>query len=45
VENHISALRFFFVRTLNHHEFRQFLPFPRVRKKLPKSLSREGVAV
>lgn len=44
VENHISALRFFFVRTLHRHEFRQFLPFPRVRKKLPKILSREEVA-
>jgi site-specific recombinase XerD len=44
VENHVSALRFFFVRTLGRHEFRQFLPFPRVRKKLPKILSREEVA-
>jgi integrase len=44
VENHISALRFFFVRTLHRHEFRQFLPFPRVRKKLPKILSQEEVA-
>ena len=44
VEHHISALRFFFVRTLHRHEFRQFLPFPRVRKKLPKILGREEVA-
>jgi integrase/recombinase XerD len=44
VENHISALRFFFVRTLGRHEFRQFLPFPRTRKKLPNILSREEVA-
>jgi integrase/recombinase XerD len=44
VENHVSALRFFFVRTLNRHEFRQFLPFPKVRKKLPNILSREEVA-
>jgi integrase/recombinase XerD len=44
VENHISALRFFFVRTLHRHEFRQFLPFPRTRRKLPKILSREEVA-
>jgi site-specific recombinase XerD len=44
VENHISALRFFFVRTLNRHEFRQFLPFPQVRKKLPKILSLEEMA-
>jgi integrase/recombinase XerD len=44
VENHISALRFFYVRTLGRHEFRQFLPFPKVRKKLPNILSREEVA-
>jgi integrase/recombinase XerD len=44
VENHISALRFFFVRTLGRHEFRQFLPFPKTRKKLPNILSKEEVA-
>jgi integrase/recombinase XerD len=44
VENHISALRFFFVRTLNRHEFRQFLPFPKTRRKLPNILSQEEVA-
>jgi integrase/recombinase XerD len=44
VENHICALRFFFVRTLHRHEFREFLPFPKVRKKLPNILSREEVA-
>jgi site-specific recombinase XerD len=43
VENHVAALRFFFIRTLNRHEFRQFLPYPRVRKKLPNILSREEV--
>ena len=43
VEQHISALRFFFVRTLHRHEFRQFLPFPKVRRKLPKILSREEI--
>jgi integrase/recombinase XerD len=43
VENHVAALRFFFVRTLGRHEFRQFLPFPRVAKKLPNILSREEV--
>ena len=43
VENHVAALRFFFIRTLNRHEFRQFLPYPRVGKKLPKILSREEV--
>lgn len=44
VEQHVSALRFFFVHTLHRHEFRQFLPFPRTRRKLPKILSREEVA-
>jgi len=44
VENHVAALRFLFVRTLRRHEFRQFLPYPKVRRKLPKILSREEVA-
>jgi site-specific recombinase XerD len=43
VENHVSALRFLFVRTLHRHEFRQFLPYPKVRRKLPKILSLEEV--
>ena len=44
VENHVAALRFLFVRTLHRHEFRQFLPYPKVRSKLPNILSREEVA-
>ena len=44
VEHHISALRFFYVQTLRRYEFRQFLPYPRVGRKLPKILSREEVA-
>jgi site-specific recombinase XerD len=44
VENHVAALRFFFVRTLHRHEFREFLPYPKTRKKLPNILSREEVA-
>lgn len=44
VENHVSALRFFFVRTLRRHEFREFIPFPKTRKKLPNILSREEMA-
>jgi len=44
VENHVSALRFLFIRTLDRHEFRQFLPYPKVRRKLPKILSLEEVA-
>jgi len=44
VEHHISALRFFYVQTLHRHQFRQFLPYPRVHRKLPRILSREEVA-
>lgn len=44
VEHHISALRFFFVRVLRRHEFREFLPYPRVPQKLPCILSLEEVA-
>ena len=44
VENHVAALRFFFVRTLHRHEFREYLPYPRTRKKLPNILSQEEVA-
>ena len=44
VEHHISALRFFYVQTLHRYEFRQYLPYPRTRRKLPKILSREEVA-
>jgi site-specific recombinase XerD len=44
VEHHVAALRFFFVRTLRRHEFRQFLPYPKVCRKLPNILSREEVA-
>ena len=40
----MAALRFLFVRTLHRHEFRQFLPDPEVRRKLPNILSREEVA-
>jgi site-specific recombinase XerD len=44
VENHVAALRFFFVRTLRRHEFREYLPYPKTRKKLPDILSQEEVA-
>jgi integrase/recombinase XerD len=44
VENHVAALRFFFVRTLHRHEFREFLPYPKSPKKLPEILSQEEVA-
>ena len=44
VENHVAALRFFFVRTLHRHEFREFLPIPRRGRSCPTSLSQEEVA-
>ena len=40
----MAALRFLFIHTLHRHEFRQFLPYPKARRKLPKILSREEVA-
>jgi integrase/recombinase XerD len=44
VEHHVSALRFFYIRTLRRHQFREFLPYPKVRRKLPNILSLEEVA-
>jgi len=44
VENHVAALRFLYVRTLRRPEFREYIPYPRVPKKLPGILSREEVA-
>jgi site-specific recombinase XerD len=43
VEHHVAALRFFYLRTLHRPEFREYLPYPRVRSKLPNILSREEV--
>ena len=43
VENHVAALRFFFLRTLKRPGFREFLPYPKVQKKLPSILSKEEV--
>ena len=43
VEHPVAALRFFFIRTLHRPEFREFLPYPKVRRKLPKILSQEEV--
>jgi site-specific recombinase XerD len=45
VENHVAALRFFYVRTLKRPEFREFIPFPKVHKRLPGILSKEEVAL
>jgi integrase/recombinase XerD len=42
--NCVAALRFFFVKTLKRHQFREFLPYPKDRRRLPTVLSREEVA-
>jgi integrase len=44
VVNHVAALRFLYVRTLKRFEFREYIPYPRVHKKLPGILSKEEVA-
>jgi len=44
VINRVAALRFFFVKTLKRHQFRDFLPYPQDRRRLPAVLSREEVA-
>jgi integrase/recombinase XerD len=41
--NYVAALRFFFVKTLRRHQFRDFLPYPRDRRRLPTILSLEEV--
>ena len=40
----VAALRFFFVRTLKRHDFREDLPYPRDHRRLPTVLSLEEVA-
>jgi integrase len=40
----VAALRFFFVKTLKRHQFRDFLPYPQDRRRLPTVLSREEVS-
>ena len=44
VVNCVAALRFFFVKTLKRYQFRDFLPYPRDRRRLPTILSLEEVA-
>jgi site-specific recombinase XerD len=44
VVNRVAALRFFFVKTLKRHQYRDFLPYPRDRRRLPTVLSREEVS-
>jgi site-specific recombinase XerD len=40
----VAALRFFFVRTLKRHNFREDLPYPKDHRRLPTVLSLEEVA-
>jgi integrase/recombinase XerD len=40
----VAALRFFYVRTLRRHEFREDLPYPKDHRRLPTVLSLEEVA-
>jgi len=42
--NCVAALRFFFVKTLKRHQFREFLPYPKDHRRLPTVLSPEEVA-
>jgi integrase/recombinase XerD len=44
VVNQVAALRFFFVKTLKRHQFRDFLPYPQDGRRLPTVLSREEVS-
>jgi integrase/recombinase XerD len=44
VVNRVAALRFFFVKTLRRHQFRDFLPYPQDRRRLPTVLSLEEVS-
>src|SRR2546422_10290547 len=39
----VAALRFFYVRTLRRHEFREDLPYPKDYRRLPTILSLEEV--
>ena len=40
----VAALRFFFIRTLKRHEFREDLPYPKKQRRLPTVLSLDEVA-
>lgn len=44
VVNQVAALRFFFVKTLKRHQFRDFLPYPQDPRRLPTVLSQEEVS-
>jgi integrase/recombinase XerD len=42
--NCVAALRFFLVKTLKRHQFREFLPYPKDDRRLPTVLSPEEVS-
>jgi integrase/recombinase XerD len=42
--NCVAALRFFFIKTLKRHQFREFLPYPKDRRRLPTVLGPEEVS-
>jgi integrase/recombinase XerD len=42
--NCVAALRFFFIKTLKRPQFREFLPYPKDRRRLPTVLSQEEVS-
>src|SRR5579872_1980964 len=42
--NCVAALRFFFIKTLKRSQYREFLPYPKDRRRLPTVLSREEVS-
>jgi integrase/recombinase XerD len=44
VSQYVSALRFFFVKTLRRHFLAEHIPFPKLHKRLPSVLSPEEVA-
>jgi integrase/recombinase XerD len=44
VVHQVAALRFFFVKTLKRHQFRDCLPYPQDRRRRPTVLSREEVS-
>lgn len=44
VQQHASALRFFFVKTLRRHFLAEYIPLPKARRRLPIVLSPEEVA-
>ena len=44
VSQHVSALRFLFVKTLRRHFLAEYIPFPKSRKQLPTVLSPEEVS-